>query len=106
MSLLSDLFVKCKAENRAVLIGYLPAGFPSQSESIKIIKAMIEGGVDAVEIGFPYSDPVMDGPIIQEAAEVARQNGISMTKEQNYMALTGLIKTILKRLYGIMGKHR
>lgn len=85
MSGLSDLFVKCKAENRAALIGYLPAGFPSQRESIEIIKAMIEGGVDAVEIGFPYSDPVMDGPIIQEAAEVARQNGISMAKTLEIM---------------------
>jgi tryptophan synthase alpha chain len=79
-SKLSELFVKCKSENRAALIGYLPAGFPNQSDSIKIIKAMIEGGVDAVEIGFPYSDPVMDGPVIQEAAEVARNNGITMAK--------------------------
>ena len=79
-SKLSELFAKCKSENRAALIGYLPAGFPNQSDSIKIIKAMIAGGVDAVEIGFPYSDPVMDGPVIQEAAEVARKNGITMAK--------------------------
>ncbi len=79
-SKLSELFAKCKSENRAALIGYLPAGFPNQSDSIEIIKAMIAGGVDAVEIGFPYSDPVMDGPVIQEAAEVARKNGITMAK--------------------------
>ena len=65
MSALSTVFEKAKSENRAVLIGYLPAGFPTQESSIEIIKAMIEGGVDAVEIGFPYSDPVMDGPVIQ-----------------------------------------
>lgn len=80
MSKLVELFAKCKSENRAALIGYLPAGFPNQSASIEIIKAMISGGVDAVEIGFPYSDPVMDGPVIQEAAELARQNGITMPK--------------------------
>ncbi len=80
MSKLSALFEKCKSENRAVLIGYLPAGFPTQESSIEIIKAMIEGGVDAIEVGFPYSDPVMDGPVIQEAAETARKAGITMKK--------------------------
>jgi len=80
MSDLAALFAKCKSENRAALIGYLPAGFPNQEASIEIIKAMIEGGVDAVEIGFPYSDPVMDGLIIQEAGELARSNGITMAK--------------------------
>jgi tryptophan synthase alpha chain len=80
MSALSTVFEKAKSENRAVLIGYLPAGFPTQESSIEIIKAMIEGGVDAIEIGFPYSDPVMDGPVIQEAAETARAAGITMKK--------------------------
>jgi tryptophan synthase alpha chain len=83
MTELSELFARCKSQNRAALIGYLPAGFPDQKDSIKIIKAMIDGGVDAVEIGFPYSDPVMDGPTIQEAAEIARGNGISMAKTLN-----------------------
>lgn len=80
MTHLSDLFIETRKENRAALIGYLPAGFPTQEMSIKIIKEMINGGVDAVEIGFPYSDPVMDGPIIQEAAETARAAGITMKK--------------------------
>lgn len=80
MTHLSDLFIETRKENRAALIGYLPAGFPTQEMSIKIIKEMIDGGVDAVEIGFPYSDPVMDGPIIQEAAETARAAGITMKK--------------------------
>lgn len=80
MTKLSDLFIKSRNENRAALIGYLPAGFPNQEMSIKIIKEMIDGGVDAIEIGFPYSDPVMDGPIIQEAAETARAAGITMKK--------------------------
>ena len=62
---LEALFVKSKSENRAVLIGYIPAGFPNQKSSKKILKAMIDGGVDAVEIGYPYSDPVMDGPLIK-----------------------------------------
>ena len=49
---LEELFVKTKSQNRAVLIGYIPAGFPNQKSSKKILKAMIDGGIDAVEIGY------------------------------------------------------
>lgn len=72
---LDELFVKARAENRAILIGYLPAGFPTQQGCIDALTAMIEGGVDAIEIGYPYSDPVMDGPIIQAAADTSLRNG-------------------------------
>ncbi len=72
---LSELFLRTKSENRAALIGYLPAGFPTIEDAKLVIHAMVEGGVDAVEIGFPYSDPVMDGPIIQNAAEQSLRNG-------------------------------
>lgn len=72
---LTSVFTKAKSENRAVLIGYLPAGFPSQRAAKKIVKAMIAGGVDVMEIGYPYSDPVMDGPVIQAASEQALENG-------------------------------
>jgi tryptophan synthase alpha chain len=66
---LDQVFAKTKAENRAALIAYIPAGFPTIEGCKKAIAALIAGGVDAIEIGFPYSDPVMDGPIIQAAAE-------------------------------------
>ena len=72
---LENLFSIARQQNRAVLIGFLPAGFPSQKKSKKIIKAMLDGGVDAIEIGFPYSDPVMDGPVIQAASDQAIKNG-------------------------------
>lgn len=72
---LQQLFIDIKNENRAALIGYVPAGFPSKSECIEVIKAMVAGGVDAIEIGFPYSDPVMDGPIIQAAADQSLRGG-------------------------------
>jgi len=72
---LEAMFAKAKTENRAALIGYLPAGFPDQRSSAKIVKSMIDGGVDAIEIGYPYSDPVMDGPVIQAASEQAIKNG-------------------------------
>ena len=75
---LDNLFIKTKKENRAALIGFLPAGFPTQKESIDIVKSMIDGGVDAIEIGYPYSDPVMDGPVIQAASEQAIANGVGV----------------------------
>src|SRR4051812_14861145 len=68
-------FEKAKAEGRAALVGYLPAGFPSVDGAIAAITAMIDNGVDAVEVGMPYSDPVMDGPTIQRAAEAALAAG-------------------------------
>ncbi|MCD9197594.1 tryptophan synthase subunit alpha [Aeromicrobium wangtongii] len=70
-SSIDALFERTRAEGRAALVGYLPAGFPSKELSIKAIEAMVEGGVDMVEVGLPYSDPVMDGPVIQAAAEAA-----------------------------------
>ena len=72
---LESLFAITRLENRAALIGYLPAGFPTQEGCIAALTAMVQGGVDAVEIGYPYSDPVMDGPIIQAAAETSLRNG-------------------------------
>jgi tryptophan synthase alpha chain len=58
-----------------VLVGYLPAGYPSVQGGIDAIVAMVRGGVDIVEIGLPYSDPLMDGPTIQRAVEAALQRG-------------------------------
>lgn len=64
-----------RADGRAALIGYLPAGFPDVASSIRIIQAMVEGGCDVVEVGLPYSDPTMDGPTIQLAADRALAAG-------------------------------
>src|SRR5262249_10158066 len=72
----STAFEKAHAEGRTVLVGYLPAGFPSVDGAITAIRAMVEAGVDVVEVGFPYSDPVMDGPVIQRAAEAALAAGV------------------------------
>jgi tryptophan synthase alpha chain len=79
MSSIHEAFNKAKSENRAALIAYLPAGFPTIEGSIKIMQEMLNNGVDLVEIGVPYSDPLMDGPVIQKAVDIALQNktGIS-----------------------------
>lgn len=75
MSKLDEVFAAARAENRAVLIGYLPAGFPSAPEAIAIIATMVENGVDIIEVGLPYSDPLMDGPLIQQAVDQALSGG-------------------------------
>jgi len=67
---------RARAAGRAALIGYLPAGFPSVDGSIAAIEAMVAAGVDVVEVGLPYSDPVMDGPTIQRATEGALAGGV------------------------------
>jgi tryptophan synthase alpha chain len=69
-------FDQARAEGRTLLIGYLPAGFPSVASSIAAARAMVEAGVDIVEIGLPYSDPVMDGPVIQQAVDHALRHGV------------------------------
>lgn len=78
MSSLHQAFAKAKSENRAALIAYLPAGFPTLEGSIKIMQEMLNNGVDLIEIGVPYSDPLMDGPVIQQAVDVALNNKIGM----------------------------
>lgn len=76
MTVLSDAFAAARAEDRALLIGYLPAGYPSYDGAVDAIGALVENGVDVVEVGLPYSDPLMDGPVIQQAVEAALAGGI------------------------------
>lgn len=72
---LAGAFARARSEGRALVIGYLPAGFPTADMSVRLLTAMVRGGVDVVEVGLPYSDPLMDGPAIQEAADIALRGG-------------------------------
>ena len=72
----ATVFATAKAEGRAALIGYLPAGFPDVDGGIEAMRVMVEHGCDAIEVGLPYSDPVMDGPTIQAAAQRALEGGV------------------------------
>ncbi|GHF85888.1 tryptophan synthase alpha chain [Amycolatopsis bartoniae] len=72
------LFEQTRSEGRAALVGYLPAGYPSVEGSKDVFAAMIDGGADLVEVGVPYSDPVMDGPTIQLASDVALKQGFRL----------------------------
>ena len=72
---LDEVFARCRAEGRAAVIGYLPAGFPTPDAGVELIDAMVGAGVDIVEVGLPYSDPLMDGPDIQAAVGTALAQG-------------------------------
>jgi tryptophan synthase alpha chain len=72
-------FEKTRAEGRAALVGYLPAGFPDVDGGIEALQVMVGSGCDVIEVGLPYSDPVMDGPTIQAAAQRALEGGVRTT---------------------------
>lgn len=79
MSVLEAMFVELRAQGRAALVGYLPAGYPTVAGSTQLLTAMIDGGCDLVEVGLPFSDPALDGPVIQQAAQTALQNGFRVS---------------------------
>ncbi|MEV7419809.1 tryptophan synthase subunit alpha [Streptomyces sp. NPDC089919] len=78
IELLSATLAKAKSEDRAALIAYLPAGFPTVDGGIEAVKAVLAGGADVVEIGLPHSDPVLDGPVIQTADDIALRGGVKI----------------------------
>ncbi|MDX6431444.1 MAG: tryptophan synthase alpha chain [Streptosporangiaceae bacterium] len=75
----TSAYDQARAENRAALVGYLPAGFPSVEGAIEAAKAMVDGGCDVIEVGLPYTDPLMDGPTIQDAVHQALVGGVRLS---------------------------
>jgi tryptophan synthase alpha chain len=78
VSQLAERIAKARAEGRAALIAYVPVGYPTVDDSIAAMVAAVEAGADVMEIGVPYSDPGMDGPVIQRAVDVAVRAGVGM----------------------------
>ncbi|MDT0164383.1 tryptophan synthase subunit alpha [Actinotalea sp. AC32] len=72
----ADTIERLRGQGRAALVGYLPVGFPDVDRSIEAARVMVDAGVDVVELGLPYSDPVMDGAVIQHAVERALAGGV------------------------------
>ncbi|MFT4233568.1 MAG: tryptophan synthase subunit alpha [Microbacterium sp.] len=75
MTAIDDAFSRADAEGRVAFIGYLPAGYPDKATSVDAIVALADTGADIIELGPPYSDPVMDGPVIQEATNQVLESG-------------------------------
>ncbi|MFG2674083.1 tryptophan synthase subunit alpha [Streptomyces sp. NPDC048445] len=78
IELLNTTLAAAKAEDRAALIAYLPAGFPTVDGGIAAIEAAAAGGADVIEVGLPHSDPVLDGPVIQTADDIALRGGVKI----------------------------
>jgi tryptophan synthase alpha chain len=81
---------KALADNRAALVAYLPVGYPDVATSVEAAKAVVDGGVDVLELGMPYSDPLMDGPVIQHAVEAALRGG---TRTRDVLAAVEKVAT-------------
>ena len=75
MSRIQQLF---KTKGSGVLNIYCTAGYPQLDSTLKVMKALQENGADIIELGMPYSDPLADGPVIQESGGVALQNGMTI----------------------------
>jgi tryptophan synthase alpha chain len=86
MNLIERTFVKVKNGSRAALMPYLPLGFPSLQASRELVRTVAEAGADVIELGIPFSDPLADGPVIQHATQVARQNGMTLAKCLQFVA--------------------
>jgi tryptophan synthase alpha chain len=76
IELLTGTLARARRENRAALIGGMPAGFPTVDGGIAAITAILDSGADVVEVGLPHTDPVLDGPVIQTADDIALRGGV------------------------------
>ena len=79
-SLLVQRLRECKEDGCAALIGYLPAGFPNFEDSVAAAIELGNNGAGIIELGVPYSDPVMDGPVIQHATGAALEGGFKLSR--------------------------
>jgi tryptophan synthase alpha chain len=77
---ISEKFKELRERKEAALIGFITAGDPTIEDTIKIADTLIKNGVDILELGLPFSDPVADGPVIQKAGERALKEGINTDK--------------------------
>lgn len=75
MNAVATVLDDVRAQGRSALIAYYPVGYPSVEASCRAITTLVESGADIIEVGVPYSDPVLDGPVIQLAAEHALRAG-------------------------------
>jgi tryptophan synthase alpha chain len=77
---IAEKFKELKAKNEAALILYLTGGYPNLSVSMKTVKTLAESGADIIEIGIPFSDPIADGPTIQESSHTSLMKGTTLKR--------------------------
>ena len=79
MSRIKAKFSELSNKKEKALITYIMAGFPNEKATISAVKGAVKGGADIIELGFPFSDPLADGPVIQNASTVSLERGIKIT---------------------------
>ena len=80
MSKIQDKFKELKSKNEKALISYIMTGFPNENTTLSIVRGLVRGGTDIIELGFPFSDPIADGPVIQNASTVSLNKGAKIEK--------------------------
>ena len=80
MSRIQDKFKELYSKNEKALIGYLMTGYPNEKDTVSAIRGLIQGGADIIELGFPFSDPLADGPVIQNASTISLNKGTKLEK--------------------------
>ncbi len=75
MTRIQEKFQQLKSQKESALISYIMVGYPSENATLKAVRGLVEGGVDIIELGFPFSDPIADGPTIQMASTHSLNNG-------------------------------
>ena len=80
MSRISAKFAELEKSGQKALIAYIMAGYPDEKSTLVAIRGLIKGGADIIELGFPFSDPLADGPVIQNAGTISLKNGTSVKK--------------------------
>lgn len=78
MSRISARFVQLQAAGRKALIPFITAGFPTPGQTLPLMRALVAGGADLIELGVPFSDPMADGPTVQRASEAALAQGMNL----------------------------
>jgi tryptophan synthase alpha chain len=85
MSRIASTFAALKSNNKTALITFITAGDPGPEMTVPLMHAMVDGGVDIIELGVPFSDPMAEGPVIQRACERALKFGIGLRDVLEYV---------------------
>ena len=78
MSRIKEKFNELEKRNEKALISYIMLGFPNEKATISTVRGLVKGGADIIELGFPFSDPLADGPVIQNASTVSLEKGTNV----------------------------
>ena len=80
MTRIKEKFAELEGKKQKALISYIMAGFPNEKATISTVRGLVKGGVDIIELGFPFSDPLADGPVIQNASTISLEKGTKIAK--------------------------